>query len=331
MIKLAIIGMSLLIAFALTDAYRTHDHAEKIVFSVDINSPLETQIVTPFSPLLICDYYFADFDCDGSCNATKMLVNKKNLNVDVAPFIPQMSIVYVASGRFTAFFDELLPVIRSPFILITGQWQWPAVSLSNKTMLALEHPMVYHWYSQNPIFIHPKYTAIPYGIRCSNLPGYVAQLIKGNLTKTVLLGKFHFSLTNPERKKLPNIGRVGYPEYLQQLSASMFVPSPNGDRPDCYRHWEAIGFRTMPILNVPHEYRQLFGSSALYTDIDGMATTMMHSVILPDYYEPNWRLIYWKLWERQIMRKKKEGLWLARIKNEPAFNLSKKEVTSVDR
>ena len=30
-------------------------------------------------------------------------------------------------------------------------------------------------------------------------------------------------------------------EFYEKVAVSRFLISPHGDRPDCYRHWEAIG------------------------------------------------------------------------------------------
>lgn len=48
-------------------------------------------------------------------------------------------------------------------------------------------------------------------------------------------------------KKLPN------DEYYDMIATSRFMYSPNGDRPECYRHYEAIAFGTIPITELDQE------------------------------------------------------------------------------
>ena len=52
-------------------------------------------------------------------------------------------------------------------------------------------------------------------------------------------------------------GALSYPEYLQRMSASRIVWSPEGFGWDCYRHYEAAFCGAVPLINRPRDARAL--------------------------------------------------------------------------
>lgn len=114
--------------------------------------------------------------------------------------------------------------------------------------------------------------------------------------------------THPSRDPLiaaakeTNESRLNPFEFYKILAASRFIFSPVGDRPDCYRHWEAIGLGTIPICNCPAIFNTLFHDSMLYVaDGDyklmlGMSSKWATSV----YHNPDRRLILTQHWRKHF-------------------------------
>lgn len=63
--------------------------------------------------------------------------------------------------------------------------------------------------------------------------------------------------------------RVDMETYLEQLASSRFIFSPNGDRPECYRHYEALGLGAIPIteLDIMY-YEHLASGPVVYNTTD---------------------------------------------------------------
>ena len=64
--------------------------------------------------------------------------------------------------------------------------------------------------------------------------------------------------TSRDRDGVPSGRKLGYEKYLDEISRSHYVTSPNGDRPDCHRHYEALGLGAIPITQMdPSVYTHL--------------------------------------------------------------------------
>jgi len=160
-------------------------------------------------------------------------------------------------------------VLAVPIILITGQWFLPQLEASQALEQVVDHPMVAHWFAQNPVLDHPKYTGIPYGIRPSSLSQYAAFLLRREASPTrqetrAVLATLPVTRGNsPARAALPEAARIPYDEFLQRVASAHYLVSPAGDRSDTYRHAEAIGLGTIPICDCPPQFSGVYGSSML--------------------------------------------------------------------
>jgi hypothetical protein len=57
-------------------------------------------------------------------------------------------------------------------------------------------------------------------------------------------------------------------DYFLEMAKSKYVVSPNGDRPDCYRHYEAIGLGAVPITQLdPVLYAHFGFGSAIFNNM----------------------------------------------------------------
>ena len=182
--------------------------------------------------------------------------------------IDEMQILYVQVNYFEFFYNTILPKITSNIILVTGQCHLPQLHITTMSDNVLNNKYIKYWFSQNPIYNHPKYIPIPYGIYYEFLPKYVDILLNINsLNKSNNLIHLYVTKENNEcRKILPDVPKENVETYYKKLSDCEFILSPIGDRPDCYRHWEAIGLGVIPISNVPDLYKKLFKDSMIYVE-----------------------------------------------------------------
>jgi hypothetical protein len=84
------------------------------------------------------------------------------------------------------------------------------------------------------------------------------------------------------------------------MHESKYIISPDGDRPECYRHYEAIGLGTMPITQLhPHLYRHLSGNVVFNQTKWNMTELEMK---LPTNPDVNRRLLYEEYWMEYVER-----------------------------
>ena len=264
------------------------------------NNNLHKYIVNPIMGYYICDQFIGND-----------YTNKPD-SYDILKYgfkeIEYMQVLYVQVNFFEYFCKNILPKITTQFILITGQFHLPQLHISELTELVLNNIYVTYWFSQNPIYeSHPKYISIPYGIYYEFLPNYVNKLIEQNdkqnnqeQNQLYTLKNLYITKTNHKcRNILPDVSKVDIDIYYQQLSECKFILSPIGDRPDCYRHWEAIGLGVIPITNIPSIYKSLFGKNMFYVeDTTKMCELLNDNSVLQSYStELNKDIIcvdYWK-------------------------------------
>ena len=240
---------------------------------------LMKEIVTPFSPWFYADFYIGnELEQYVSVEVLQKLKNYTGLQEAVdCSRIHAFAVLFVQVGYFQQFMRHCLPFLLKHIFLITGQWHGPALGDTIDTRNVLIHPKILHLFTQNPFDSHPKLTAIPYGILDWNLQPFIRAL-RAAENKTSTIVNLYVSPTHPDRQPLIDLNatKSSPDEYYEKLKASFFVTSPMGDRPDSYRHWEAIGLGTIPICNCPMAYRQLFQDNMKFSSIDDMLTLLKH-------------------------------------------------------
>lgn len=80
-----------------------------------------------------------------------------------APLIPRGAVVHVKTDNLPAFADVILPGLRAPIVLVTGDSDRAPVS-GHRQLLG--HPMIGHWFAQNCDLpeAHPRLSPIPIGL-----------------------------------------------------------------------------------------------------------------------------------------------------------------------
>lgn len=89
-------------------------------------------------------------------------------------------------------------------------------------------------------------------------------------------------------------------EYLLRLHESEYVLSPDGDRPECHRHYEAIALGTMPITSLDPTLYRHFAGNIVYNENEWNLTKL--EAKLPRKPVVNQRLVFQEYWMEYIER-----------------------------
>jgi hypothetical protein len=197
--------------------------------------------------------------------------------------------VYINTSAIPHFVATCFPQIpiNVRFVLVSGD----ADETSPNDLFAshddflkfIEDPRILHWFSQNGMATHPKFTRIPIGLDYHTLasgrphwwgpastPVQQEKLLeaiakKGKPVKdrkTIIYCNFHFNLTTPLSYDRTDALKQMLPKLLQlelqpqprmkswtAQTACAFVASPYGGGYDCHRTWEALALGCIPILH----------------------------------------------------------------------------------
>ena len=202
--------------------------------------------------------------------------------------------------------------------MITSQWHIPQIELSTESYDCLNHESILLWVSQNPIYSnHKKYMGLPYGINQHSVSHYV-EFLK-NYKETIKSDSIfnghalaHAHLPSNHIRNVYKIfgenspPRLDYYSYLTMLSKSKFAFSTTGDRDDCYRHYECIGLKTIPISNVRDNYKEIFESNMIYLKEAEMAKLIKIGDNIYPYSNPNRDMLTTIYWKMKIFSKTRE-------------------------
>jgi hypothetical protein len=207
-----------------------------------------------------------------------------------ASLIQRGDTLYVEFTKIPHFVQHTLPQIKVDFVLISGQnhlipqkpkpltYVWDQDTFD----AIVNSPRVTHWflmnmdiYSQDPD--HAKLHPFPYGLGSSSekytmdtakvgmnpMQAYKEELSADSVEKnnTIFVGYLSMRTNKEKRKLVPQGTKMPPSQHFKKMHESLYVISPEGDRPDCYRHYEAIGLGAMPITQMsPKYYRHLEGN-----------------------------------------------------------------------
>jgi hypothetical protein len=236
---------------------------------------------------------------------------EKRLNDTSQP--EESDVIYVPVRKLEGFIVHKLPNITVPIVVISGQAHLFRRAISKERLSSLiNHPAVIAWFCQNlgvygeseDVVRHLKVHPWPYGLY--DIPfrhDYTKrklydQALSQEIRKDTRLSLLYFSVdTNPEaRTDIPNgIETRDLEDFYARMARSFYVFSPNGDRPETYRHYEALGLGTMPITQLdPWLYRHLassvvFNNSvwdvSFWNDTDApLPPAVNRELILEDYW-----------------------------------------------
>ena len=287
----------------------------------DIN--LVEDFVTPLAPYFIANHFISN-EINGSDHKyigmklklkANDLIKNKNYN-DIKNF----EIIQVQVDLFDFFYDKILPIIiknNIKVVIITSQWHLPQIKKNHKTDDLLNNSNIILWISQNPIYTNnEKYMAFPYGICHLNINAYVNFINSNNINtdKNIkILNQFaraHSHLPNNHIRKMFDIfgknsgkGNLNYSEFLRNILNAEFVISTSGDRDDCYRHYECIGLKAIPVSNINDGYKDIFGDSMIYSNAEEMISMVNTNIVNYNYKKPNIDILKISYWVCKIDQK----------------------------
>lgn len=91
---------------------------------------------------------------------------------------------------------------------------------------------------------------------------------------------------------MPSGPKLAVDDYYRAMASTEYVLSPNGDRPDCYRHYEALLLGAIPIVS--WQMRWLPGVHPWFQGVGNM-TALERG--LPLYRLPSPDVAYPKYWQ----------------------------------
>lgn len=106
----------------------------------------------------------------------------------LAPAIPRGAVVHVKTDHVADFASAMLPRLRQPIVLVTGDSDMAPVK---RHRALLDHPMIGHWFAQNCDLdeAHPRLSPIPIGL---DNPVYTKFEKRIGLLADTLTGRAHF-------------------------------------------------------------------------------------------------------------------------------------------
>ena len=231
--------------------------------------------------------------------------------------------IFVPILNLEQFVNSTLDKITVPFVLLSGQTIKVDVFPKAVFQAVVEHAMVQAWFLQNlDVFaaydpFHAKLHPWPYGIHWLDHIRLLPEMIKAfgeestslrqqrgpARDKFIYLSYFTVENNKEAREKVPNGVKVNESVYYSNLHTSHYVTSPAGDRPDCYRHYEAIAMGCVPITDLdPVLYRHLAPGPVIFGPRQDTWNLTQLEEELPRNQKVNRRLIFSEYWIEYVER-----------------------------
>ncbi|KAL7532443.1 hypothetical protein ACHAXR_004626 [Thalassiosira sp. AJA248-18] len=205
--------------------------------------------------------------------------------------------VYVTFIALQQFVDRILDKISVDFVLISGQNDFVAPVADATIEKLLNNTHVMHFFCQNLQVYggkekrHPSVHPFPYGLKgypeTTNSKGttihssiispiYHNKAMENSMNKSTFIYAGPLTKTNAIRKEIPQEDeRLSHGEFFARMANAKYVLSPNGDRPDCHCHYEAIFLGTVPITQLdPFLYRHLTTAPVVFGNSDWNLTSL---------------------------------------------------------
>lgn len=228
--------------------------------------------------------------------------------------------VYVEILQLEHFYNHTLPEIKVDFVLISGQTIKIDPPHEFVVQGILDHPRVQLWFLQNLSVHaphqkkHAKLRPWPYGIHYLDHPALLPPMIEDYTTATqrpkqrfIYVGYLSKRNNMSRRRGVPSSDeRVSQTDFYKLLHESKYIVSPDGDRPECYRHYEAVALGAVPITQMdPLLHRHLVDGPVIFNQHNNWNLTKLQST-LPSDPAVNRRLVFAEYWmayvEREIQR-----------------------------
>lgn len=231
-------------------------------------------------------FYFRD--CDSASSEQQLWQNDNRTSL-----LQNGDTFYVTFEKLPYFVNHVLSNLTAKVVVISGQIQ-NAIPTEDETIIErlLDHPNVLAWFCQNlqryatKFVQHTKVHPFPYGLQeVVNRRNSGLHAFRRTFSKSISLRKRRHVWAGPlggttkKRKSIPSAPKMEIEEYYRNVASSQYLLSPNGDRPECYRHYEAIGLGTLPITELdPYLFRHLAGAPVIYENQDWNLTRLQEEL-----------------------------------------------------
>lgn len=193
--------------------------------------------------------------------------NLKKTAENLAP----ASVIFVQSNYLSKFQSEILPLIKTDFVLISHNSD---TNIDGKFVQIADSPFLLKWFAQNCtdeiLTVSSKIVPLPIGLEnqrfhnAGNIKSF-KKLQKKNSKTNCKQPKVLFALnfsTNPDARfecyrafwKKPITKElntfISTQGYRKIASKCMFIASPVGNGLDCHRTWEAMYLGAVPVLKL---------------------------------------------------------------------------------
>jgi hypothetical protein len=243
--------------------------------------------------------------------------------------------LFVSYAKIEEFTRNFLPHINTTFVLITTRFHtnYPTgIDLLAPNITSHSHLL--YWFAPNiqnytgGYEFHPKVAPFPLGLK-SNMGGrldsrnplpYFRQAFletwnNGNhnnetefqdkKTNNIFVG-YIATTTNPlGRSNIPSGPKLNYVDHLREILQSKYVLSPDGNHPDCHRHYESIGLGAIPITQLdPYFYSHLREGPIIYNNTIWNLTELNSSLAMmqPRRLSVNRNMVFEEYWIEYVER-----------------------------
>ncbi|CAB9497878.1 expressed unknown protein [Seminavis robusta] len=176
------------------------------------------------------------------------------------------------------------------------------------------NPNVLHWFSHNTDrvgFCNKGCTVplspFPYGLREESAvrhyqPVFLERIQNPQKNKTIYAG--HLGDSGKLRSKAnitgTNTAKLPESEYYQKMADYRYIVSPNGDRPECYRHYEAIGLGTKPITQLSPTVHSHLNGAVVYDNQNWDLEYLEKTLPMDDVHPVDRHLVFEEYWMEYV-------------------------------
>jgi hypothetical protein len=281
------------------------------------------------TPSAIHHYITPDSSCH-SCNNSyfhslrSCFQEKLMYGAEYAGNLTDHDTIFVSYAKIEEFVNDFLPYINTTFVLITVPFHimYPP-GLETVANKIIHHDHLLHWFATNignytgGYQFHPKVSPFPLGLKPkmgsrdfqNPIPFYRQVFLNAmNQTTTAaapakdrVIFAGYISRTNQNRNAIPSGPKLQYTQYLLEIAKSSYVISPNGDHPDCHRHYESLGLGAIPITQLdPYLYSHLMEGPVIYNNTNWNLTELEESLPIPAPDVVNRNMIFEEYWMEYV-------------------------------
>lgn len=228
--------------------------------------------------------------------------------------------IVVHLSQIEEFTKDFLPFINTTFVLMTHNFHLLSTEHEFDFVVAAAptitgNKYLLQWFAHNIGMYtggqhhHAKVSPFPLGLKPAMgkaayrnpIPHFRQVFLEtlnnteANKTNPIFVG--YLRQTSSKRAQVPSGPKLDYVPYLRAISKSSYVISPDGDHPDCHRHYEAIGLGAIPITQMDSFlYSHLEESHVIYNNSNWNLTSMVNSELILPAPKVNQNMIFEEYW-----------------------------------